>query len=89
MRVTGGPEWINRTAFAVDAVASREATAQQRRLMLQTLLEERFALTFRNATETPDTPMGNMLALASLLVPRCPLLFESNGDYVSCPARAG
>ena len=63
MRVTGGPEWINRTAFAVDAVASREATAQQRRLMLQTLLEERFALTFRNVTETPDTPMGDVLAL--------------------------
>jgi uncharacterized protein (TIGR03435 family) len=63
MRVTGGPEWINRTAFAVDAVASREATGQQRRLMLQTLLEERFALTFRNVTETPDMPMGDVLAL--------------------------
>ena len=63
MRVTGGPEWINRTAFAVEAVASREATAQQLRLMLQTLLEERFALMFRNVTETPDTPMGDVLAL--------------------------
>ena len=63
MRVTGGPDWINKTAFAVEAVASRESTAQQFRLMLQTLLEERFALTFRNETETPDTPIGDVLAL--------------------------
>jgi uncharacterized protein (TIGR03435 family) len=63
MRVTGGPEWINKTAFAVEAVASRESTAQQIRLMLQTLLEERFALMFRKATETPDRPMGDVLAL--------------------------
>jgi uncharacterized protein (TIGR03435 family) len=63
MRVTGGPDWINRTAFAVEAVASRETTAQQRRLMLQTLLEERFALKFRDVTQSADTPMGDVLAL--------------------------
>ena len=60
MRVTGGPDWINRTAFAVEGVASRPATPRQLRLMLQTLLEERFALKIRNATETP---MDDVLAL--------------------------
>jgi uncharacterized protein (TIGR03435 family) len=54
MRVTGGPGWINRTAFAVEGVAAAEATPRQLRIMLQTLLEERFALKVRNDTETAD-----------------------------------
>jgi uncharacterized protein (TIGR03435 family) len=58
MRVTGGPDWINKTAFSVEAVASGNATPRQLRLMLRTLLEERFALKIRDATET-----GDMLAL--------------------------
>ena len=62
-RVTGGPDWVNKTAFAIEAVASGEATPQQRRLMLQTLLEERFALKVRNVTQTADMPMGDVLAL--------------------------
>jgi uncharacterized protein (TIGR03435 family) len=61
MRVTGGPDWINRTAFAVEAVASREATPRQLRVLLQTLLEERFALKIRNVTA--DIPMDDVLAL--------------------------
>ena len=47
MRVTGGPDWINRTAFSVEGVASGPATPRQLRLMMQTLLEERFALKIR------------------------------------------
>jgi uncharacterized protein (TIGR03435 family) len=58
MRVTGGPDWVNRTAFAVEAVASGNATPQQLRLMLQALLEERFALTLRN-----EMVPGEFLAL--------------------------
>jgi len=54
MRVTGGPDWINKTAFFIEGVASEPATALQLRLMLQTLLEERFALKIRNATEDAD-----------------------------------
>ena len=61
MRVTGGPDWTNTTAFAVEGVASGEATPRQLRLMLQTLLEERFALKIRNVTE--DIPMDDVLAL--------------------------
>ena len=54
MRVTGGPDWISKTAFSVEGVASGPATPRQLRLMLQTLLEERFALKIRGETETAD-----------------------------------
>ena len=62
MRVTGGPDWINRTAFAVEGVASGPATPRQLRLMLQTLLEERFALKIRSP-QTADTELNDVLAL--------------------------
>jgi uncharacterized protein (TIGR03435 family) len=61
MRVTGGPDWANTTAYAIDAVASGPATPRQMRLMLQTLLAERFALMLGDASE--DVPMGGVLAL--------------------------
>jgi uncharacterized protein (TIGR03435 family) len=54
MRVTGGPDWINRTAFAIEGIAAADATPRQLRRMLQTLLEERFALKIRTETETAD-----------------------------------
>jgi uncharacterized protein (TIGR03435 family) len=54
MRVTGGPTWIGKTLFAVEGVAPGNATPRQLRLMLQTLLEERFALKIRNETEPAD-----------------------------------
>jgi uncharacterized protein (TIGR03435 family) len=37
MRVTGGPDWVNKTAFAIEAVAPGEGTSQEQREMLQTL----------------------------------------------------
>jgi uncharacterized protein (TIGR03435 family) len=63
MRVTGGPDWINKTAFSVEGVAAGPATPQQLRLMLRTLLEERFALKIRNLTQDADAPMNDGLAL--------------------------
>ena len=54
MSVRGGPDWVKKTAFFVEGVAPERATAQQMRLMLQTLLEDRFALKLRNETETGD-----------------------------------
>jgi uncharacterized protein (TIGR03435 family) len=54
MRVTGGPAWIGSTLFAVEGVAAGNATSRQLRLMLQALLEERFALKIRSITETVD-----------------------------------
>ena len=53
-RVTGGPDWVSKTAFFIEGVAAGRATAQQMRLMLQTLLEERFALKISNETTTGD-----------------------------------
>jgi len=47
MRVEGGPDWVNRTGYAIEGVASGTATPRQLRRMLQTLLEERFALKLR------------------------------------------
>lgn len=53
-RVTGGPDWVGKTAFFIEGVAAGRATAQQMRLMLQTLLEERFALKISHETTTGD-----------------------------------
>jgi len=63
MRVTGGPAWVNRTAFSVEGIAPGPATPRELRLMLQTLLEERFGLRFGNGTGTADLPMYDGLAL--------------------------
>jgi len=54
MRVTGGPDWANSTAFAVEAVASANVTPRERRFMLQRLLEERFALKLTTKVTTVD-----------------------------------
>jgi uncharacterized protein (TIGR03435 family) len=60
MRVTGGPDWINRTTFAIEGVASGRPTLRQFRLMLQRLIEERFALKMRTEMRT-----GDMLTLVT------------------------
>jgi uncharacterized protein (TIGR03435 family) len=52
MSVRGGPDWANRTVFTVEGVAAAPATSVERQLMLQTLLEQRFALKLRRDTET-------------------------------------
>jgi uncharacterized protein (TIGR03435 family) len=54
MPVIGGPDWINKTAFYVEGVAAGPSTPRQLRSMLQTLLEDRFALKMSNQTETGD-----------------------------------
>jgi uncharacterized protein (TIGR03435 family) len=54
MRVTGGPGWVNSTTFAIEGVASRTVTARELRLMLRTLLEDRFALKIRTEVSTAN-----------------------------------
>ena len=61
MSVRGGPEWANRTAFSVEAVAAGRVTPREARLMLQTLLEERFALKIRRTVQESET--NNVLGL--------------------------
>lgn len=53
-KVTGGPEWVNKTAYAIEGKAPGPSTRRQLRMMLRTLLEERFALKIRNETRTGD-----------------------------------
>jgi uncharacterized protein (TIGR03435 family) len=57
-RVTGGPDWVNRTAYAVEGLAHEPATQRQFQAMLRTLLEDRFGLKIH--TETKE---GNIYAL--------------------------
>jgi uncharacterized protein (TIGR03435 family) len=54
MRVTGGPAWVNNTSYAVEAVAPGTPTPRAFRLMLQVLLEERFALKLRTENQTVE-----------------------------------
>ena len=58
MRVTGGPDWVNKTAFYVEGVAPGPSTPRQLRLMLRALLEDRFALKISN-----DAQSGELLGL--------------------------
>jgi len=54
MSVRGGPDWANRTAFAIEGLSSGPVTQQQQRLMLRPLLEERFGLKVLQKEETYD-----------------------------------
>lgn len=62
MSVRGFPDWANRTVYAVEGVATGPATPRQKRLMLQTLLEERFALKLHDASDT-DAAVADILTL--------------------------
>src|SRR5262245_55509165 len=41
-RVTGGPEWMNQTVYAIEGQSAQPATQRQFQAMLRTLLEDRF-----------------------------------------------
>jgi len=62
MSVRGGPDWVNKTTFAVEGVAANNTPPSQLRLMLRTLLEERFALKIRDQTGA-DAPVYDVLGL--------------------------
>ena len=46
-----GPEWLDSEKYEIEAKAGESATEDQLRLMLQSLLRERFKLTIRRTTE--------------------------------------
>ena len=53
-QIEGGPGWINSDRFEIEAKADGNATRDQMLLMLQSLLEERYQLTFhREMRELP------------------------------------
>ena len=48
--LVGGPDWIRRDRFAIDAKAPSAATVPQMRLMMQSLLEDRFKVVMHKET---------------------------------------
>lgn len=54
MKVSGGPEWINRNRYTIEALATGRPTDREYRLMLRGLLEERFALKTHLDTQQID-----------------------------------
>jgi uncharacterized protein (TIGR03435 family) len=54
MSVAGGPGWMNRNRYTIEAVAQGNPTDREYRAMLRSLLEERFALRTHNDTRQID-----------------------------------
>jgi uncharacterized protein (TIGR03435 family) len=55
VRVTGGPDWKDREGYDIQGLASQNSVEREFRLMVRTMLEERFALKVRvEATTAPD-----------------------------------
>jgi uncharacterized protein (TIGR03435 family) len=57
-RISGGPSWIESERFDIEGAAPNPVATDQLRLMLQTLLEDRFKLSARR--ETKDLPMFSL-----------------------------
>jgi uncharacterized protein (TIGR03435 family) len=88
-QILGGPEWVRTTRFTVEAKADGRPTADQMRLMVQRLLEERFALKVHKETrELPryalvmareDKRLGPKLKPSAI---DCPAIVAARGtDY--------
>jgi uncharacterized protein (TIGR03435 family) len=58
-RLAGGPQWMRSEQFDVDARAARDASSEELRQMVQTLLRDRFRLIVR--WERRDMPMYALL----------------------------
>ena len=61
--VTGGPDWVNKTFYSVEAKAAQPSTQRELRMMLGTLLAERFALKIREEKRTVAPGTGGIYAL--------------------------
>jgi uncharacterized protein (TIGR03435 family) len=78
-RVEGGPSWLEYNRYDVMAIAPKNSTPQQRKLMLQSLLADRFQLKFHN--ENRPTPAYK------LMVGKGSKLQESSGGETGCNFR--
>ncbi len=54
MSVSGGPDWMNRNRYTIEAVAQGNPTDRDYRAMLRSLLEERFSLKTHRETREID-----------------------------------
>lgn len=62
-QISGGPNWINSARYNIDAKARGNPDSSQMRLMMQSLLEDRFKL--RVHRETRDLPVYELTAAKS------------------------
>jgi bla regulator protein blaR1 len=53
-QISGGPDWLDSQGFDITATFAGDPTPERRRLLMQTLLRDRFKLTFH--TEKRDMP---------------------------------
>ena len=58
VRVTGGPDWKDRETCDIQGVASQDSVERDFRLMVRTMLEERFALKVRVENQTAPNILG-------------------------------
>lgn len=58
-QVVGGPDWIRWDHFEIDARSAGESSADEKRLMVQSLLEERFGLVVHE--EQRRTELGSLV----------------------------
>ena len=103
-RITGGPDWIRTERYNIEATAEKGAipagvTVKERndkmRLMLQTLLAERFKMVIRR--ETKELPVyaivvakdGPKLQKAAVQDKNCPDVPSSLGDSAACHGFGG
>jgi uncharacterized protein (TIGR03435 family) len=61
VRVTGGPDWKDREGFDIQGLASQDSVERDFRLMVRTMLKERFALKVRSEDRTAPDILGLFL----------------------------
>jgi len=61
--VSGGPGWIDQTPYAIEGKAAQPSTQRELRLMLRTLLAERFGLKVRQEDRTGAPGSGGIYTL--------------------------
>jgi len=91
-RVIGGPNWIDSDRYDVDAVTDGASTTEQKRLMLRTLLADRFKLavhqearefqTFELVAASNDGRLGDKLRLSNV---DCAALRAADRQPVTVP----
>jgi uncharacterized protein (TIGR03435 family) len=61
--VSGGPDWIDKTEYAIEGKAAKPSTQKELRMMLRTLLAERFGLKVRQEARSGAPGANGIYAL--------------------------
>jgi uncharacterized protein (TIGR03435 family) len=84
-QLSGGPGWLDNDKFDIEGKAATSADKDQLRLMLQTMLAERFKLAVRH--ETREMPVYALIVGKN--GPKLPDLKPDDAGFVKVPAPAG